>query len=341
MWKICGYELEAGEKRQVLIPIDMGELPHEGRPVLIPEGIPGSETENAYLLPATLAAGKEPGKTALISAGIHSGEYVGIPAVTRAAAEIDPALMKGNIIFLHCVNISGFWKDSFAVVPEDGFNLNKHYPGKAEGTVGERIADYFCREIFPKVDFILDFHGGSVSEWMNPVIFFPKKDSVREAALSAAKALGVEYLVESTAVSGQYSYAATHFDIPGFILERGSGFFSHRSQEDEDLRDIRLLLNHLEIYPYSGKRPEIPRIVSRENIYLDAEEQGIWRPANDTKAFVKKGQPLGRTCDFYGNVIHEYLAEDDCVIFYEYTGLPVQKGSFLAAYGLTRSMEKG
>ena len=57
------------------------------------------------------------------------------------------------------------------IIPEDGYNLNHDYPGKENGSVGERIAWYFMTELFPKVDFILDFHSGANTEVMAPWLF--------------------------------------------------------------------------------------------------------------------------------------------------------------------------
>ena len=37
--------------------------------------------ESGFSVPATILCGKAPGKTVLITAGVHAGEYVGIQAV--------------------------------------------------------------------------------------------------------------------------------------------------------------------------------------------------------------------------------------------------------------------
>ena len=84
MWNICGQELNRGEKRQVILRPDMED----------------------YELPATLICGKEPGKTVVVTAQIHAGEYNGTPAVIQAAKEIDPEKLKGSLVLMHCVNTS-------------------------------------------------------------------------------------------------------------------------------------------------------------------------------------------------------------------------------------------
>ena len=42
--------------------------------------------------------------------------------------------------------------------PIDRGNLNRSFPGKPDGTVTEKIADYIQRHLLPRADFVLDIH---------------------------------------------------------------------------------------------------------------------------------------------------------------------------------------
>ena len=84
-WRIFGEELSPGEKKQISLRIPMGGKVNCG--VLLPEA---GRTGGDYEMPAILLNGVRPGKTLLVTAGIHSGEFAGIPAVIRTAAELDP-----------------------------------------------------------------------------------------------------------------------------------------------------------------------------------------------------------------------------------------------------------
>ena len=333
-WKILGETLAPGEKKRLVLRIPMGDLPNRGGIASVPEAKAGD-----YEMPAFLLCGAKPGKTVLISAGIHSGEYAGIPAVIRAGRELDPAKLCGNLILLPCVNTSGFWALSQAVLPEDGFNLNRAYPGRAGGSVGERIEDFFVRELFPRLDFMLDLHGGSVGERMTPLIFYPRAEKVREIALVAARALNAGYLVASDAQNGQYSYAAWHMGVPGLLLERGEGFFCDEAWTEADWRDIRLLLDHLGLYAAEpGTRdPAVKHRVFLDTVYLEADRGGLWYPAVPRETPVKKGQTLGVLRDFFGETLAEYRAEADGQVFYLTGGLAVNRGDALVAYGILAS----
>lgn len=317
MWNICGVTLNPGEKKQVMLE----------------PGVKG------YQIPATLICGKKPGKTLLVTAGIHAGEYPGVAAVIRLAAEMDPSRVEGNLVFMHCVNTSGFWARTVAVVPEDGYNLNRDYPGREEGTTGEKIAYYFMTELFPHVDFIFDFHSGANTEIMTPLVFYTNAEKVREASYEAAKALDLAYLVESEATKGQYSYAAHHYDVPGLLVEIGHSHSCHPEWVELYYRNMKLLLQHLGICQFGERKTVENQTVHKKVVYLDAAEQGLWYPAVTARQKVKKGQLLGHAEDFFGNKAKSYYAQEDGTVLYYTDALSVPQDSFLMAYGLEEGAE--
>ncbi|MCP1103566.1 putative deacylase [Aequitasia blattaphilus] len=103
-------------------------------------------------LPATIIEGEREGKTILITAGVHSTEYVSIEASIQLAKELEKEdtrrALKGKIILIHATNYSGFCKgNTLSQVPEDGQNLNRVFPGNREGSVSEKVACYMVQEM--------------------------------------------------------------------------------------------------------------------------------------------------------------------------------------------------
>ena len=309
MLKICGKTIYSGQKLQCQLGPD------------------------SYPMPVTLISGDKPGKTLLVTAQIHSGEYAGTPAVIRLAKEIDPAMLCGNLILFHIVNISGFYEGTNAYMPEDHGNLNRCYPGNDE-TVSGRVASFFVREIFPYVDAVIDLHGGGMNEKLSTCLFYGGiNDDVRKRSLEIAEATNIPVCIISHNRKGEMGYAANVLGIPAILMERGYGGLCEPEWCESYYRDLRLILNKLDMYD-TDDTAACEKTIYTEAIYMDAEEDGIWYPAVDTDKRVFKGELLGKVTDLYGNLLHEYYAEGNGIVMYYRTSINAVKGDNLVSYVL-------
>ena len=96
---------------------------------------------------------------------------------------------------------------------------------------------------------------------------------------------------------------------------------------------------HLEMYGDLGtEEPVCKKTVVPRTIYLTADTKGIWHTDIHENMEVARGDILGYCTDFYGEVIKNYYAEADGVVFYYNTGLSVEEGTTLVAYGIREYM---
>ena len=312
MLEICGKKVGPGEK----LKCELG-----------PEGYP---------MPATLICGSRPGKTLVVTAQIHSGEYAGTPAVIRLARETDPGKLCGNLILFHLVNVTGFFEGINAYVPEDHGNLNGCYPGGEESVSG-RIAAFFVREILPHADALLDLHGGGMNETLASCLFFPGKDrAVREASLGMAAFTDIPDCIVSHSVSGEVGNAGNVMGIPSLLLERGYGGLNRKEWSDAYFRDLRRILIGLGMTE-GNEGPVCAKRVHEHAVYLEAEENGLWYPAVETGQHLMPGDLLGRTEDFWGAPLREYRAEAAGTVQYFRSAMNAVKGHSLVAYVLDGS----
>ena len=291
-----------------------------------------------YAIPITLIHGIRPGRTVLLTAQIHSGEYPGTVALIRLANALDPAAISGNLIIMPLVNISGFYARTHAFLPEDGANLNQNYPGSPEGSVGERIADCFATRIFPEVDFVMDLHSGDVTETLTPCLFYSA--IMEDQVLPVARYLKVPYLICSTATTGHYSWASHHLKIPGLLLERGHSGKCLERWVEEDMQDVLSLLKALGALNAEPLMPDQEQWIMHHSIYLESRHSGLWYPKVRAGQFVKKGQCLGHVEDLFGHCLGQYEAGADGIVYYYTHCLAIQKGQPLVAYGLVSEMEQ-
>jgi predicted deacylase len=133
-------------------------------------------------IPFGIIEGIEPGPCLLVTAGVHGSEYCSIEAAVRLL-QMKPEQIRGTLVVLPILNIQGFHKRSIYVMPEDGKNLNRMFPGKPDGTVSERLAHWLVTSVYPQADAYLDLHGGDLDESLSPFTLFPSGcDKLRRLA---------------------------------------------------------------------------------------------------------------------------------------------------------------
>lgn len=159
-------------------------------------------------IPAVCVVGGRPGKTLVVTAGVHGDEYVAAEAVRTLLRVLRPESLTGQVIFVPVVNRGGFYAGTY-LVPEDGENLNRCFPGDPAGSMTRRIAHALEQALYPQADFLLDLHSGSSYETMEPLVFFPvgAGEAVENAVRPAAQGLSLTYMVQSYARDGLYSWA--------------------------------------------------------------------------------------------------------------------------------------
>ena len=71
-------------------------------------------------IPHVILCGDDTGPVILVTAGIHSAEYVGIQAAIELSNELSPSELHGTVILIPLANRSGFENRTMSMVYEDG-----------------------------------------------------------------------------------------------------------------------------------------------------------------------------------------------------------------------------
>ena len=123
--------------------------------------LPYSRDDSAWgsvMIPITVVANGE-GPTALLTGGNHGDEYEGPIALFDLARRLRPEEVSGRVIIVPAMNYPAF-RAGTRTSPIDKGNLNRTFPGRPDGTVTQKIADFFQRHLLPMADIVLDFHSG-------------------------------------------------------------------------------------------------------------------------------------------------------------------------------------
>lgn len=123
--------------------------------------LPHSRDDSAWgsvMIPITVVRNGD-GPTALLTGANHGDEYEGPVALFDLALGLEPRDITGRVIIVPAFNYPAF-RSATRVSPIDQRNLNRTFPGRPDGSVTEKIADYFHTTLVPMADIVLDFHSG-------------------------------------------------------------------------------------------------------------------------------------------------------------------------------------
>lgn len=151
--------------------------------------LPHSRDDSAWgslMIPITVAKNGD-GPTALLTGANHGDEYEGPLALVELAANIQAAELTGRVIIIPFMNMPAFTAGT-RTSPIDAGNMNRVFPGRPDGSITEKIADYFQRYLLPMADIVLDFHsGGKTLDFLPFAASHILEDKEQQARCCAAR----------------------------------------------------------------------------------------------------------------------------------------------------------
>ncbi len=275
-------------------------------------------------VPLFVASSARPGPTIVAIGGTHGDEYEGPVGLKNLMQELDPArLATGRLIVLPTLNVPAFQaarRDS----PLDGENMNRVFPGDANGTITQRIAHFVTTEVLARADVVIDLHaGGTGFEIIRCMSFHQVEDPAayakfRETALLFGTpfvmiytgGMGTGLLTEEAEAMGKITIgselgygASTDLDGVRWAHHGTLNVMRHYGLLEEPVVDL------------TAPALDRQRIISATDIdrYVTAPVSGISEPLVPLGAFVRKGQPVARIHDFerFDEPPVEILADGD------------------------------
>ncbi|UGY11479.1 N(2)-acetyl-L-2,4-diaminobutanoate deacetylase DoeB (plasmid) [Phyllobacterium pellucidum] len=284
--------------------------------------LPYSRDDSAWgsvMIPICVIANEE-GPTALLTGANHGDEYEGPAALLELAQTLDPSQVSGRVIIVPALNYPAF-RAGTRTSPIDRGNLNRSFPGRPDGTVTEKIADYVTRHLIPLADIVLDFHsGGKTLDFLPYAAAHELPDKAQEARCFEAVA----------AFSAPFSMKMLEIDAVGMLdttVEEmgktfvttelgGAGTATARSIEIARKGSLNLLRHAGILKGEPDVRPTRWLDMRSDDCFTFAQDDGLIAFVRDLGDPVRSGEtvahvyPLGRT----GIAPVEYRAVMDGVL---------------------------
>lgn len=294
-----------------------------------------------YDIPVAVVNGAKPGKVLALAAGSHGTEYASIIALERLIGLLDPAAISGTVIIVPLINVTSFQRIVPHLNPVDGKNMNRFFPGSAQGTQTERASLALTREVIEKSDHVIDMHGGDIDEDLRPYSYWTKTGSAAQDSISRdmVLAFGLDHIIISAdrpkdpAASRYLENTASTRGKPSLTVEAG------RAGTVEPEAVQALIDGTLGVMAYLHMQDRPVRFVERP-VWLDptvtvaSDASGIFYPLVHRGTYVAEGMKLGYVTDYVGKTVWEARAPAAGVVTYVRAVPSMTKGETVAVIGV-------
>ena len=223
-----------------------------------------SDNKHAYgMVPvpiAVIANGKGP--TILLTGGTNGDQYEGQLILRRMIHELDPKTVSGRVIIMPALNYPAALA-GVRISPLDDGNMNRVFPGEANGSPTPAIADFVDSTIFPLCDAVIDMHsGGSMCRYI-PCVYLCKANepdlTARKLAMTEAFAAPLTVVIGATA--GRWSVdlsSANGHGVVSISTELGGGGGVSPYALEVGTKGVYRVLRHLGILAPDAADEDLP-----------------------------------------------------------------------------------
>ncbi|GAB3912023.1 succinylglutamate desuccinylase/aspartoacylase family protein [Larkinella knui] len=282
--------------------------------------------------------GALPGPHVLLSAGVHGDEYEPILAASGLIEELEGVLAAGTVTIVPLVNESAYNRASRC--GEDGLDLARICPGKADGSVSEQTADQISA-LIREADYYVDMHTGGLAYDIYPLagyMLHPSPDVLekqQEMAIAYNLPLiwGTDHRPDGRTLS-----VARDAHVPAIYLEYGGGTGIREQVTKAYQAGFMNLLKYLTMIDAPARTVPVADRYWVEDYradsgYLQAKmpspADGIFSAAVKPGDQLLPGQLWGRIVDPVSGTTTDVRAEAGGLAFLLRTTVKVKKGEAL------------
>ncbi len=276
------------------------------------------------------------GPTVSIMAGVHGCEYAAMLGLRRFVQGLDEAALRGCLRVIPIANLASFHARTPFVVPHDGLNLNRCFPGIADGSFTQRLAFALFEGSIRTADYHIDMHSGDQVEALEPFSIYDVSH-VEAQSRELCVAYGLKYVVRSarseSPIAGTSSAAAAEVGIPSLTAEAGGRGLVDEASVHAHVEGLRRVLSHLGVLP-DVVEPEPATVELSHWVWLRAITSGWWSSSVEVGDQVEEGTVLGTVTSLDGREVHDVISPEAGVPLFLTTSPAVDSDGLLLGLGI-------
>lgn len=266
--------------------------PGESRDVKLAIG--ESYSSMTVRIPIHIRRAKEEGPVVFVTAALHGDEINGTGAIRHLIQDDDFSLLRGSVILVPVLNLLAF--DRHSRYLPDRRDLNRSFPGSANGSLAGRLACSIFNEIVSRCDYGIDLHTAAVRRTNYPNI---RGDMADPEVSRLAKAFGSEIIINTKGPRGSFRREACIAGCPTIILEGGEVWKVEPGIVESATRGIKNVLRELKMLAGESESPDYQVVVEKSK-WIRAEQGGFLQFHVKPGDIVKKDQPLATNSTLLG-----------------------------------------
>ena len=292
------------------------------------------------------AVSDKPGPVIWLTACCHGDEVCGVVIIQEIFRHIKNRLLCGSINAFPLMNPIGF-ETSARNITLSQEDLNRCFPGDAEGTLGQRIAQrIFTAIIETKPDLLIDLH----TDWKQSIPYGvidhnpgARHKVAYNKAISLASQTGFICIRETDTLRTSLSYNMLLQDVPAITLELGEPYVINEENVSYGIEAIHNVLAHLGMI---SPRPEPFQFSlsthyqsAKHMVYSDrpySSRSGIIRFLAKPGDSLKKGDAFARIINTFGKHQETLKAENDAIVLGHSDSSVVFPGMPVMAFALPK-----
>jgi predicted deacylase len=290
------------------------------------------------MLQAIENLGRQQGPHLLITGGVHGDEFEPMAAVRQLALELRPEELRGRVTLVPVVNEPAFRLGQRCA--EDGLDLARTCPGRADGSVTERIAFELSR-LIRSADLYIDLHTGGTRLTVLPLtgyVLHPDP-AVLEKQRRMARAFGLPLIWGTDpSLPGRSLSVARDANIPAIYAEYlGGGRFDPAGVAAyvRGCRNVMAefgMLDETPVHPVSALQVVEDSRPGSGHMQVNhpAPCDGFFEPAVALGQKVEQGDVLGTICEPLGQRVEVIRSRYAGIIIVLHTFPRVEAGVSVA-----------
>lgn len=300
--------------------IILGREIKKGKGLILEIEVAKLHTRNSLNIPVIIHRAALDGPVLLLMGGVHGDESNGVAILRDIIRKRYHIPKRGTIICIPVFNVFGYLNQSREF--PDGRDLNRMFPGAANGSLASQFAYKFSKEIAPLVDYVLDFHTGGAGRDNSPNIRCVFEE---EKSLELAKIFGAPFIVNSNYIPKSIRETMNKLGKTMLLFEGGKSLELDQSVIKSGVEGSLNVMKHLKMQQGDILIKKDPVFVHKSK-WLRAPFSGIFQSLVKNGSFVKRRTIMGTISDPYGEFEKNVFAPFDCHIFGLNTAPIVYKG---------------